>query len=115
MAGRGEHMASGHRIHAVERQAAALRLRAAGRTYQAIARALGYGSVSAVETAITRALRATQPTPNAEERALDLERLDALHAAIWPRAMAGDLAAVDGVVKVMERRARMLGLGGPSW
>jgi len=41
---------------------------------------------------------------------LEQQRLDALQAGIWPKAMAGDSRAVEVALKVLERRARLLGL-----
>jgi len=41
---------------------------------------------------------------------LELERLDAMQAAIWDDAMNGHLGAIDRVLKIMERRAKLLGL-----
>jgi hypothetical protein len=38
------------------------------------------------------------------QRALEGDRLDRMHAAVWPRAIEGDLDAVDRVVKISERR-----------
>jgi len=46
-------------------------------------------------------------------RALELLRLDELLNALWDTAIAGDLKAVDRVLKVMERRAKLLGLDAP--
>lgn len=42
---------------------------------------------------------------------LELDRLDALQAALWPKAVAGDMAAAVVVLRIIERRARVLGLG----
>lgn len=41
------------------------------------------------------------------QRALEADRLDRLHAAIWPLAVKGDLNAVDRVVKLSERREKV--------
>lgn len=38
------------------------------------------------------------------QRALEGERLDRMHAAVWPRALEGELDAIDRVVKISERR-----------
>jgi len=46
-------------------------------------------------------------------RALELERCDRLQAAVWPAATQGDVAAVAAVLRIMERRARYLGLDAP--
>ncbi len=45
-----------------------------------------------------------------ELRATEVARLDALQAAVWPAAMAGDLEAVRQVTALIEKRARLLGL-----
>lgn len=49
-----------------------------------------------------------------EYRALELDRLDALHLALWPQATKGNLGAVDRVLRVMQRRADLLGLDAPQ-
>ena len=41
---------------------------------------------------------------------LQLQRLDDLMFALWDRAITGDLKAIDRVLKVMERRAKIIGL-----
>lgn len=40
-------------------------------------------------------------------RALENDRLDRMHAAIWPKAVEGDLDAIDRVVRISERRERV--------
>ena len=45
--------------------------------------------------------------------ALELERLDALTLAAWPRARAGDDRAIRVVLRIMQRRAKLLGLDAP--
>jgi hypothetical protein len=45
---------------------------------------------------------------------LELMRLERLHAAVWPQAIRGDVNAVDRVLRIMERRARLLGLDAPK-
>ena len=46
-------------------------------------------------------------------RQLELARLDDLTLNVWPRARAGDDRAIVVVLRLMERRARLLGLDGP--
>lgn len=41
------------------------------------------------------------------QRALELDRLDRLHAAVWPRALKGELDAVDRAVRLSERREKV--------
>jgi hypothetical protein len=49
-------------------------------------------------------------------RQLELERLDAIHAALWPAATAEqpNLASIDMLLKAMKRRAALLGLDAPA-
>jgi hypothetical protein len=46
-----------------------------------------------------------------ELRRLEIDRLDVLQAALWPQAMAGDTAAACVVLRIIEQRTRLLGLG----
>jgi hypothetical protein len=39
---------------------------------------------------------------------LEVERLDRLHMALWPKASRGDMAAVDRVLKIAEQRQKVL-------
>ena len=57
-------------------------------------------------------------TDNATEgaehlRTLEALRLDEIQAKIWDKAIAGDYRAVDRVLRIMERRAKLLGLDAP--
>jgi hypothetical protein len=49
-----------------------------------------------------------------ELRALETQRLDELQQAIWEQAAGGDLKAIDRILRIMERRAKLLGLDGPQ-
>ena len=40
--------------------------------------------------------------------------MDALQHAVWDKALDGDLSAMDRVIKIMDRRARLLGLDAPQ-
>lgn len=42
------------------------------------------------------------------KQALEVDRLDRLHMAVWPAAQQGDLGAVDRVLKISERRDKVL-------
>lgn len=112
--GQGESTTSLKRLDAVERQARALELRKEGKGFAEIAQALGYGGPAGAYKAVTTALRKTLQEPADELRRMELERLDALHAALWPQALAGKWLAVDRVLSVMERRAKLLGLDAPT-
>lgn len=99
----------------IEREREALALRRGGATYQGIAtRIEGFGGNSGTAyRAVQRALRRTLQEPADDLRTLELERLDALHLAMWTKAMGGSLGAVDRVLRIAERRARLLGLDAP--
>ncbi len=101
------------KITATERRLMALELRKGGATYRAIAKELGYGGPGAAYKAIDRALKEVLRDPAESVRSLELERLDAMLMGIWPSAKGGDPAAIDRVLKLMERRSRLLGLDAP--
>ena len=60
------------------------------------------------------ALKATLREPADEVRDLEVARLDAMLLPLWRRVQQGDERAVDRALKIMERRARLLGLDAPS-
>jgi len=99
---------------AMQRERDALELRRAGATYDAIADRLGYTNRGAAYKAVQRGLRRTIQEPADELRQLEVERLDRLLTAVWRSAMGGNLGAVDRVLRVAERRARLLGLDAPT-
>ena len=98
----------------VERRRKALELRKAGVTYDAIARQLGYANEGGAFKAVQAALRTTLREPADDVRKLELERLDRLTLALWPRAQQGEAEAIDRVLKLMDRRAKLLGLDAPT-
>lgn len=105
----GQGRTSGRRAASAEKKVAALRLRAAGASRDDIAAELGVHPVTAwryIRDAIVELPR----EPAEEVRTLELERLDAMQAALWPMALRGEVQAIDRVLKIMERRARYLGL-----
>jgi len=94
----------------VERQSRAVELRLAGRTLQQIADALGYASPSGAAQAIEAALRKRVAGTVDHLRQVENARLDAMWFPLWPRMLAGDLAALDRGLKIMTRRAKLMGL-----
>lgn len=81
-----------------------------GLSYSEIARTVGFSGRGAAYKAIAAALRAQQAPAVDELRALEIERLDALQRSCWDSAIAGDISAVDRVLKVIAARVRLLGL-----
>jgi DNA-binding CsgD family transcriptional regulator len=103
-------------VATAERRVRALELRRAGATYQSIADVLGISRQGAWKL-VTDTV-ATWNEEAAEEaqvvRILELERLDRMQMGLWPRAVEGDVRAVETVLKIMERRARYMGLDMPG-
>lgn len=97
-------------IAVAERRARAIELRRAGVTFQAIADQLGYRSRGAAAQDVRRALAAVVTAPAADLVTEEVDRLDAMLTGLWPAARRGHLGSVDRVLRIMERRARYLGL-----
>lgn len=89
----------------------AFELRKAGASYELIAEKLGYASAKSAENSIRSTLnRKYKPEDVEEVVSMELARLDALQLVAWRRAKEGDLSAIDRILKIMERRAKYLGL-----
>jgi hypothetical protein len=97
-------------VDAIDRQLRALELRKAGATYDMIAGALGYAHRSGAAQAVQAALKAVVREPAEEVRTLELERLDAMLMALWPAVRNGNFGASAQALRIMERRAKLLGL-----
>src|SRR6266542_3076396 len=108
-----EHKTSERFLAAHDRQLRALELRKKGRDYRYIATSLEYAGPSGAYQAVMTALKETLREPADEVRKLELDRLDAMLTAIWPLALAPDLKAQEQVLRLMDRRARYLGLDSP--
>lgn len=103
---------SAKRLRAIERRKQAWELRLAGHTYAEIGAELGVSSQRA-HVYVTQVQAQTQQRCNEEAetlRALELERLDAVQMPLWDRVESGDLRAIDALLKIMDRRAKLLGL-----
>lgn len=123
-------------ITTAERDAQAARLRAQHLTYDDIAAQLGYSSRGHAYQAVQRALIAAVREPAEELRQIELDRLDALartcqdvlarhHVVVsHGKVVAGSdgtpladdgpvMQAVDRLLKIQERRAKLLGLDTP--
>jgi hypothetical protein len=100
----------------LELQGQALELRRAGNGYEAIAEKLGIGKSSAhrmVEAAMAGA-RAQIAASVDELRADEITRLDGMLAKLWPKVTDDpDLAVIDRIIKIGERRAKLFGLDAP--
>jgi hypothetical protein len=99
----------------LERQQRALELRRAGLDYRSIASKLGIGK-SQAQRLVKGGMEGARAQIDAEAsdlKAEELSRLDGMLAGLWADARKGHLGAIDRVLKIGERRAKLLGLDAP--
>lgn len=104
------------KVRSLSHQGAALALRCAGLSFAAIGTRIGVCKAQAFKL-VRKGLEETrlQIAGSADTlRSEELARLDGMLQKVYPRAARGDLAAVDRVLKIGERRARLLGLDAPT-
>lgn len=104
------------RTVAAERRVQALELRKAGHTYQDIGDILGI-SGQAAHKHVVKALEVIRNKISEEAealRTLEVQRIDNLFLVMYKRAEKGDYNAVDRCIRLMERRAKLLGLDAPT-
>ena len=98
-----------------DRERQVIELRRAGLTFDVIAQQVGYSNASGAHHAYRRALQRTLNEAGVDEmRQTELDRLDRLQRFAWTAAAQGDLKAIDAVLRIMQRRARLLGLDAPA-
>lgn len=100
------------KISSLEKELRALELRKAGYTLERIRQELGV-SIGGVALLIKRGIARLEKLSvegASEYRRLQLERLDEMLSGCWSQATVGDLNAIDRVLKIEERRSRLLGL-----
>ncbi len=88
----------------------------AGLNYRAIAEGLGVslGTVANDVKIVMKRWRKEQLEAASEVAQLELVRLDRALFGIWSDVQAGDTASIHTMLKLMERRAKLLGLDAPS-
>jgi hypothetical protein len=79
-------------------------------TYAQIAERVGYKHRGNVSRALSRALAERTAEAVDELRALEMLRLDRLQLALWDDAIEGDVRAAEAILKIVDRRIRLLGL-----
>lgn len=97
----------------IEKERKVLELRLMGVTFDVIAQQVGYASPGSAHNAYKRALLRTLREPAQELRELEVARLDKLLSSIWTKALRGEIPAIQTSIKIMERRAKLLGLDVP--
>lgn len=94
-----------------ERDAKILEMRKQGYTQTEIAATLGIANHSTISRAITRALKEITREPSEELLELELLRLDELVKTAHQQLGTGNrLYAIDRLLKILDRRAKLLGL-----
>lgn len=101
------------RVLELEKVHAAIELRKRGKSFQEIAEICGWANRNGPYLAIQRHLTRNIREASTELIELEVLRLDALLDAQWPLAMGGDDKAATIILKIMERRAKLLGLDKP--
>lgn len=91
----------------------ALDLRLEGKSYPDIAVRLQYSGSGAAFNAIQGLLKHHEMESVDELRKVECSRLDEIMGGLWSRAVTGKKDAVDAVLKIMRRRASLLGLDIP--
>jgi hypothetical protein len=101
-------------FEARKRDARVFELRIQGFTFEQIASEVGYQGASGAWQAYQRVKESHIFESVEEARQLELMRLDEMQFAIWDRAINGELSALSCVLKIMDRRAKLLGLDKPE-
>lgn len=98
----------------LEKEIQIIELRRAGVTWEKIAREVGFKNASGAYKMYQRAAE-RMVRPHLEEyRDMQLDRLERMHMAVWPRAKDGDLRAIDTALRIGDREAKLLGLEAPT-
>lgn len=97
----------------LDRQRRSLEFKLAGMSYRRIAEQTGVSAQQAytdVQNALTEYIR----EPTEEVRQQEAARLDRLMMTHWPKALEGDHDALNAVLRIMDRRAKLLGVDQPQ-
>jgi len=107
-------LATPKQVDIANRRAQALELRAMGLTYEQIAERLKYSSRQSAHRDIHTALDNLVSAPAKELLAEELSRLERLLQGVWADARKGDPHKVNTVLRILDMRARYLGLYSPE-
>ena len=100
------------RIRTTEKTLKALELRKRGLNYTQIGKKLGCHRSTACRYVLSELENLADKCREeaVHVRDLELQRLDALYLKAWEAVEGGDLPAIDRCLRIMERRAKLLGL-----
>lgn len=103
----------------IDKEKRVLELKRSGATWDAIAEVVGYSNASGAFKAYQRAMVRTLQQPAEELRDAEIDRLDRLQRAFWFEAIGDrdnppNLRAADFILRVIDRRSKLLGLDAPT-
>lgn len=107
-------MRKGKAVETHEREMRALDYRRKGHTYEEISRYMGLGGPGVAYRIIQRAMSKAIVENADEVRAVELDRLDGFLTRLQEKIERGDTKAIDTALRIMDRRAKMLGLDAPT-
>jgi hypothetical protein len=96
----------------IDKEREIVELRTEGYVWREIAEQVGM-STAGVYKAYNRAMTRVIAPSIEEHRELELDRLDILQRTYWQPAVNGNLRAADYVLRVIDKRAKLLGLDAP--
>lgn len=97
-----------------EREVRALDLRSLGHSLDRIAKELGYAHASSASKAIQRALDRIPMEAAKRLRDVELHSLDLAQRSLADKIVKGHLGAIDRLIRIMDHRAKLLGLYEPQ-
>lgn len=101
------------KVDVLKREQQVIELRGQGWTWQRIADTVGYASAGACKVAFDNAIKRVMQPAAQETLTLELERLDRFLSYLWSAIEQGDPVAIDKGLKIMDRRAKYLGIDAP--
>lgn len=103
-------LATAQRYHTI------MKMRLEGHSQYSIAQALGITQAAVSRAIAVACVKANEVQADRVEhyRRLQSERLDMVLTKLWPRIEQGDVNAAATLVKIEERRAKLLGLDAPQ-
>ena len=101
-------------ISVLQREYEVIKLRTEGKTYQQIADQLGYADDTGARAAWLRAMERIPAESVNEYRQIQMNRLEATIAILWPKIEAGDLQAFPAFMAALKEQSALLGLYAPK-
>lgn len=97
----------------IDREKEIIEWRIEGLTWRQIAERVQMSPAGALKAYNRAMVRTLKPAAD-EMRELELDRLDTLQQTYWRPAVEGNLRAADFILRVIDKRAKILGLDAPT-